>query len=160
MKAEENNTGGEGRERPAGPLPWLWRPRTWMILWAAWLAALCVLSSMSQPGPKIDLSGVDKVEHAVYFCAGGACLALAAALRAGGSDPQTALALPRRWWWKVALLVVLASAVVGWLDEWHQSFTPGRFGLDPWDWLADVTGGALAVPPARLFLRRVLARKR
>jgi VanZ family protein len=30
---------------------------------------------------------------------------------------------------------------VGGLDEWHQTFTPGRSGGDVWDWLADMTGG-------------------
>jgi VanZ family protein len=56
-------------------------------------------------------------------------------------------------WRKLALITLLAGAAVGWFDEWHQSFTPGRKGLDVYDWMADVLGSLAAVPLARLGLR-------
>ena len=36
---------------------------------------------------------------------------------------------------------------------WHQSFTPGRMGNDPGDWLADFTGGLLGGWLAAHFVR-------
>ena len=59
-----------------------------------------------------------------------------------------------------ALLVVLTGAAVGWFDEWHQTFTPGRSGLDVYDWMADVTGSLLAVPLALGILRFLKRRQR
>lgn len=35
---------------------------------------------------------------------------------------------------------VVVIALIGALDEYHQSFTPGRSGNDPFDWLADLLG--------------------
>ena len=99
------------------------------------------------PGPKIDINGIDKLEHAAYFAAGGVCLAMALALRSSAGPS----------WWRIAGLVLLAGAGVGWFDEWHQTFTPGRSGLDVYDWIADLTGSALAVPFARIIFRRVMA---
>ena len=55
------------------------------------------------------------------------------------------------------LATVLLLAVVGALDEWHQTFTPGRSGNDPLDWLADVLG-AFAGATAGLRLRQTLLR--
>jgi VanZ family protein len=110
---------------------------------------LAILSSLSHPGPKIDVVGIDKVEHAIYFAVGGMCLALALALR-GKTAHSALLTAP---WRKLALITLLAGAAVGWFDEWHQSFTPGRKGLDVYDWMADVLGSLAAVPLARLGLR-------
>ena len=39
---------------------------------------------------------------------------------------------------------LLFTGIIGAVDEFHQTFTPGRFGNDPWDWLADLSGGLLA----------------
>jgi VanZ family protein len=44
----------------------------------------------------------------------------------------------------LAIPGLLFTAIIGALDEFHQTFTPGRSGNEPWDWLADVTGGVLA----------------
>jgi VanZ family protein len=37
---------------------------------------------------------------------------------------------------------ILLFALIGALDEYHQTFTPGRSGNDPFDWLADLLGAA------------------
>ena len=132
--------------------PPLWhRPQLWFAAWGAWFLTLNVLSSMSHPGPKIDLVGFDKVVHTGFFALGGILLALALRLRRpspmGPQGPQGPLSWPR-----IALLVLAAGAAIGWFDEWHQSFTPGRHGLDHYDWLADVLGSLLAPALARPLL--------
>ena len=96
-------------------------------MYGLWFTILCILSSMSHPGPHIDVIGFDKVEHCTYFFGGGVALGLA---------------LPRKRW--IPLIIFLTGAAVGWFDEWHQSFTPGRSGLDVYDWIADCTGSLLA----------------
>ena len=134
---------------PRSARPFLEQPRSWAIAWLGWFIVLAILSSLSHPGPKIDVVGIDKVEHAIYFAVGGTCLVLALALR-GKPAHQALLTAP---WGKLALIALLTGAGVGWSDEWHQSFTPGRKGLDVYDWTADVLGSLAAVPLARLVLR-------
>ena len=124
------------------------KSRNWALVWALWFIVLFILSSLSHPGPQLEIDGIDKVEHAIWFAAGGTCLALALALH--GKTPAEALAGTS--WLKLAGLVLLAGALVGWFDEWHQTFTPGRSGLDRYDWYADISGSALGVPLARLIL--------
>lgn len=140
----------------AGPpaTSWLERPLPWGVGWLAWFITLCILSSMSDPGPRIDLVGIDKVYHAVFFAGGGTLLLLALTLRRNSAR----MALMETSWWKPALGVCLAGAAVGWLDEWHQSFTPGRSGLDFYDWMADVAGSLAATPIARLVLGMIAPR--
>jgi VanZ family protein len=82
-------------------------------------------------GPTFDHA--DKLKHVVYFALGGYC--------AGRF-----LLLSRREWTRRAFIsaVVVFAALVGAADEFHQTFTPGRSGNDPLDWLADTLGGALS----------------
>ena len=144
-------------ERPAPPVggaartarPFLEQSRSWAIAWLGWFIVLAILSSLSHPGPKIDVVGIDKIEHAIYFAIGGTCLVLALALR----EKTARSALSTTPWGKLALIALLIGAAVGWFDEWHQSFTPGRKGLDVYDWIADMLGSLAAVPLARLVLR-------
>ena len=88
--------------------------------------------------PPID--GFDKVEHFGYFF-GGAGLLSAYLYRKQPVTPRWRFVIP---------CVILSMALVGWLDEYHQGFVPGRSGNDPLDWLADVTG---ATSGAFLFKR-------
>jgi hypothetical protein len=98
--------------------PWLW----WLgvAIWAWLLWFLSGRTSLPQ-GPQ--LPHLDKLQHFLYFAGGGFCFALALCGRR---------ALPARQWWLAGLLF---AALVGALDEYHQTFTPGRSGNDPWDWL-------------------------
>jgi VanZ family protein len=83
----------------------------------------------------------DKVAHAIYFTAGSA--ALYWALTLGSIDAKSLLA---------PTACLLAAALVGWFDEWHQTFTPGRSGNDLGDWIADMIGGALGYILGRIGL--------
>jgi len=51
------------------------------------------------------------------------------------------------------VLAWLAVLALGWADEWHQQFIPGR-SQDAADWLADGTGAALAILTASARSRR------
>ena len=104
---------------------WLWFAL--VVFWAAVLYWLSEQSSLPTPG---KFEGIDKLQHAVYFAAGGACFLLG--LRLAGFVRKTSTAV---------ILTVLFCSAIGGLDEWHQTFTPGRSGGDVWDWLADMTGG-------------------
>ena len=56
-----------------------------------------------------------------------------------------------RWSWAAAALMVCVALAA--LDEYHQSFVPGRTA-SPWDSLIDTCGAAAALALAWLFLRR------
>lgn len=51
------------------------------------------------------------------------------------------------------VLTVVAVAVFGAVDEWHQRFIPGR-STELADWVADSLGGAVGVITASLLLPR------
>lgn len=105
--------------------------RFWAFCFLAWLALLWWLSSHSRPlsaGPAIP--HFDKICHFLYFFFGA--IPVAALLSNNRTRP-----LPGS---RVILLTTLVFALVGWLDEWHQSHTPQRYGNDPFDWLADLAG--------------------
>ena len=127
------------------------RSRQWAWLWAVWFAVLFYLSSLPGDAFNFDppFDWFDKLEHAGYFFLGG--LALGGRLVSRGT-------WPRRWW-----VLPLTAAVVGGFDEWHQRFSPGRSGLDLFDWIADIIGGSLALMPvqwwASLRARRMKARE-
>lgn len=113
--------------------------RFWLGAFLVWFAVLWGLSSFSGAGdylPPID--HFDKVEHFGFFF-GGSGLLCAWLYRRKPENPD---------WRKLFITAVVVIALVGWLDEYHQSFTPGRFGNDPGDWLADFLGG---IAGARVF---------
>jgi len=89
-----------------------------------WAAVLFLLSEMSGVPVRLDLPFLDKAAHLVLFGILGASLAWGRT-RGRASPPH-------------GLLLALGVAW-GALDEWHQSFVPGRTP-DPWDLLMDVIG--------------------
>lgn len=105
-------------------------PAFWRVLVIVWAAVLWWLSEQSKLPSPAKFEGIDKVEHMLYFAAGGVCFLLS--LRLAGFVRQTITAI---------VLTVLFCSFVGVLDEWHQTFTPGRSGGDVWDWTADTIGG-------------------
>ena len=102
-----------------------------VIVWAAVLWSLSANPSLPS-GPSFPLK--DKLLHCLYFCGGASCLLFALFGKAS----------PVPTWRTLVLRSFFFTAIIGALDEFHQTFTPGRSGNDPWDWLADVTGGVLA----------------
>lgn len=116
----------------------------WVLLLLAWAAILYLLSSRSTlpSGPEIPYK--DKVLHFLYFSGGGFLIALI--LRQGRSTLPGA---GWRWWLAGTFFGMLAGA----LDEYHQTFTPGRSGNDLGDWIADVTGAGTGALLAWGFLR-------
>ncbi|MFT5882377.1 MAG: VanZ family protein [Crocinitomicaceae bacterium] len=106
------------------------RPNAWIIAWVLWFITLCFLSSGStapQDIPKIP--HLDKIAHFGFFF-GGAGL-LSAWLRhrfQKFNAPQC-----------IGITTILGS-IVGVIDEYHQTFTPGRSGNDIGDWTADTLG--------------------
>ena len=108
-------------------------PKAWLAGFLLWFVVLWILSSMEGPG-KIGqpIDHLDKVGHFTYFFAGGGLLC-AYFFRLRPEHPD---------WKSVIPTVIVVVALLGWLDEWHQTFTPGRSGNDPFDWLADTLGAA------------------
>ncbi len=106
-------------------------PRFWLGAFLCWFAVLWTLSSFSLPGKYVPpLYHFDKVEHFGYFY-GGSGLLCAYLFRRNPGQVR---------WGRLIATAILVIALVGWLDEYHQTFTPGRSGNDPFDWLADVLG--------------------
>jgi VanZ family protein len=106
-------------------------PFLWLAAFAFWFGTLWWLSSrVNEFPPGLDFRASDKVLHFGYFF-GGALIFSAFLYRL---DP----ALPR--WPRIFGLTVLAVGLTGALDEFHQSFVPGRSGNDPGDFAADLLG--------------------
>jgi VanZ family protein len=106
-----------------------WRPPL------VWAAIILVLTSIPVPATPFDgIGGADKVVHLALYAVLGALTARAGWLTAHG--------------WRSALFALGAVLVFAALDEWHQTFVPGR-SADALDWAADaigaVAGTAIAV---------------
>ncbi len=120
------------------------RPRTWWTLLVIWWVTLWFLSGTAHPPSLPGFLDWDKLKHAVYFMLGGSFWALA--LRLQKPHLRTLI---------IALTGAALMTVVGFFDEWHQMFTPGRSGNDPGDWIADTIGGVLG-PWVGLGCQRLL----
>jgi thioredoxin 1 len=112
---------------------------TWRVFGCWWLPPLAwaglILVGTSIPRLQVtgpDIVGLDKVTHLVAY--GILSLLLMRGFRRCQCWPILAAAA-----WTVAL-----GGVFGALDEWHQSFIPGR-SMDVWDFVADFTGLILGV---------------
>jgi VanZ family protein len=100
----------------------------------AWLAGIYWLSSRPELGtsesqPLVAL--VENLLHVPLFAGLAFCL-----LKTLSPGPEIL--------WRVCGLVFLVTAVYAALDEWHQSFVPGRFA-SVGDFLLDVTGIVLVI---------------
>ena len=104
-----------------------------------WLPLLVMMGTITflshLPGNSIQLPQVynsDKLAHISAYCALGL---------------SYLHALPPRWWpgrrWLVGGSVVLFCLLFGIVDEFHQSFVPGRM-VSGADVLADMAGSVLA----------------
>lgn len=127
--------------RKAALNPWFW-----LALFFIWFGVLWVLSSRS--GDMKDLPEIplfDKFAHFGYFFGGGGILSAAIFTFRNGVVR----------WPIVFVTVFIVIGGVGILDEYHQTFTPGRSGNDPFDWLADITGGICGAYVFKRFSHRL-----
>jgi VanZ family protein len=109
-----------------GPLLW--------ALFVIWLGILFFFSSNESPKDMPTLlPHQDKVIHFVFY-AGGACALAGALARSFGLQGLS-----------LVVLTVLVLSLAGALDEYNQQFVPGRKGMDPYDWAADIFGAACGV---------------
>ena len=114
------------------------RPVAYFFLFIIWAVILWFLSEGIPPpknGPEIP--HLDKVAHFGYFFGGAGIL-------------SACLGLWRRWkmpegflWGVFVVVVIIVGVLIGRLDEYHQTFTPGRSGNDNGDWLADILGAVV-----------------
>ncbi len=106
------------------------RPQVWISAWSVWFVTLCFLSS-GTPAPENtpDIPHLDKIAHFGFFFGGGG-------LFCGWLRHQfkklNAL--------QCIGITTLVGSLVGVIDEYHQTFTPGRSGNDIGDWTADTLG--------------------
>lgn len=121
----------------------------WLASLILWVATLCILSSSSKNMPEgaPEIPHIDKILHFGYFFGGGIIFATWILLWKGASA---------KFVFRIVIpLTILAC--IGALDEYRQSFVPGRSGNDPFDWLADVLGSATGLLVANIFHTRLLA---
>ena len=104
--------------------------KPWLAAAIAWTVAILAVNSISVPHStwQPPFAGADKLTHAALYAA--AAYAWRRAIRARGD---------RVSWW-----IVVAIALVGSFDEWHQQAVPGR-SAEALDWMADVIGACVGV---------------
>ena len=109
-------------------------PKLWVIFFVLWAATLYTLSSFSKtlPDGTPEIPYLDKILHFGFFFGGGLILGTAFLLRKNAPTPAII---------RIGIPLLILS-IIGVLDEYHQTFTPGRSGNDPFDWLADFAGSA------------------
>ena len=118
-------------------------PRPWLGGFILWAVTLFVLSSFSKTMPEggPEIPHIDKILHFGYFMGGAFIFATWIRLWKGTVAPLCIR----------LILPVILFGIIGLLDEWHQTFTPGRSGNDPFDWLADALGSLTGVILANRF---------
>ena len=110
---------------------------------AAWAVVLFLLSAWPNPQAPSWFSVDDKVAHAILYGVMGVALAYG---RVGAPAP------PPHW------TMILAGALYGATDEWHQAFVRGR--TPDWgDWRADVIGVVLGYTLLLMVVRWLVTSK-
>lgn len=107
------------------------RAATYFFLFGCWFVILWLLSS-GNPSVKHtgEIPHLDKLAHFIYFYVGGALLTIGIGLQWQSLSDM-----------RLFLIVVIICSLIGRLDEYHQSYVPGRTGNDIGDWIADTAGG-------------------
>lgn len=121
-------------------------PKFWLGGFLVWFFTLWILSSGTHPDmPNPPIADFDKVLHFGYFF-GGAGLVSAWLFRRNPEKPN---------WRAIFTITVIVIGLTGLLDEFHQSFIPGRSGNDPADWTADLLGAIAGSWVFRRFHHRL-----
>lgn len=126
------------------------QPAFWFAALLLWLATLWQLSSQSGSSAALPIEHLDKLAHFTYFFAGGVLLA----------SWRITLQPDSPRWNHILPATVAVMAVIGCLDEWHQCFTPGRSGADPWDWFADALGASAGAIATKFTYHRLQRKPR
>ncbi|MCB9070573.1 MAG: VanZ family protein [Calditrichae bacterium] len=111
------------------------------------IIAICIfiLSSFSKlPTMELTFKWHDKVAHAIAY--GTFAFFIARAFYYQNRFPG--------WRRNMVILAIVIATVYGALDEFHQSFVPGRM-VDFWDGVADAVGATIGA----FFFRWVLTRR-
>jgi len=101
--------------------------------------AIWLLSSRSSVSLPEDILGIDKIAHCIAY----ATLAVSVSFLFPCDRFVAAF-------WRTAFVVFVVTILYGALDEFHQSFVPGR-DMSVWDWLADVSGAGVGIIVHRQF---------
>jgi VanZ family protein len=112
----------------------LWAPVALLLAFEFYLSSLSVLPKTRL----LTIPGGDKIAHGGYFFGMASCAVRAARFGTGWSRRRT------------LLTIVLAAALYGCVDEFHQSFVPMR-DVEAADVVADTRGALLAA----LFAERL-----
>ncbi|AEF82966.1 VanZ family protein [Leadbettera azotonutricia] len=107
------------------------------------ILAIWFLSSQSTLPQIKGVFGIDKIQHMLAF----AVLAAAGAL-------WFPLELCRRRGIFIMLAIASIASIYGGIDEYHQSFVPGR-DSSVWDWLADTLGALIGAGAAMWTARNL-----
>lgn len=109
-----------------------------MIIWAALIFVASSIPASSMP--KIGILSYDKLIHGIIFCFFGLLLYRGFERRVTPIKMQ---------WLRMAIVLGIVM-IYGALDEFHQSFVPGR-NEDFFDFLADTIGGIIAILLLAIF---------
>lgn len=123
------------------------RPTSWLIALFLWTIILFISSSFAPELPEVGLKipHSDKAMHFAYFLIGAFIFTTYILLNTGlHTSKQIRFLIP---------IVILA--IIGLLDEYHQTFTPGRLGNDPFDLLANLVGTITGTTLANLLHPRI-----
>ncbi len=106
-------------------------PRVALALPVLYAATLWTLSSMSRLPSTSSFPLKDKGVHAVAF-----------GILAVLSTRAFSIGKPARSWLLAAVVGAAVASAYGGIDEFHQSFVPGR-SSDVMDWAADTIGAVI-----------------
>ncbi len=125
----------------------LGRPVLRLVALFLWAITLFISSSFAPdlPDGGLEIPHIDKVMHFTYFTVGAFIFTTYILLTNG---PQASKII------RIFTPIVLLS-VVGMLDEYHQTFTPGRYGNDFFDLLADICGAITGTYLANVLHTRI-----
>ena len=119
------------------------KPAAYLFSYLIWNVTLWLLSSGNpSPNNSPKIPHLDKIVHFTYFFIGAFILSIF-------------LGLWLQSFKKIHLILTVSiiGTAIGRLDEYHQTFTPGRTGNSTGDWLADIAGSIVgALFTAKVFL--------